>query len=558
MTGDLTGTTEPTWTEVDGVPTVWADAPGPLHARLMFRVGKADENLCRSGITHLAEHLALHRLGQQPHQNGSVRTSITAFDISGDDDTVRVFLNDLCVSLHDLPLERMDAEIRVLEAESARRGTGAFSTALAWRFGPNGPGLWRYDEYADVTVDGAAVQDWAHEVFTRDNAILILSGAPPVGLTLSLPPGSLRPVPPLTDMLGTSPAWFEHEFQDVSGLACLERSSAAAVYVHTLKHELARRLRFDRAIAYSPDVDYDPYDGTTAFVALLADSHPERLAEVGSEVLECVEGLAATGVEPVRLDDFRALLAREQEIPGYAVAAAHRAAFDRLTTGRVPDPWQEELARLDVSEVNRVAVEARGSMLYGLPEGVSFPHERIAPAPAWSTIPPVQGEPYLPVQENGARLVLGVDGLTLQTAEGNTATVRFDDCRAVLAWPDGRRVLIAPDGMSITVEPNLWWGGPSLVKYVDVRTPHVQVRRPPRPTAEIPPEQPWQPPKDNPALRKASFLVGFGALLIILGLARATGSPSNGGVGISVLSVVCGIVSIFVGWRVRRKLHRPG
>ena len=68
------------WTEIDGVPVVHGDEPGPLRASLIFRVGRTDEYLHANGITHLAEHLALYALGQPPHyQNGSVRTSVTSF-----------------------------------------------------------------------------------------------------------------------------------------------------------------------------------------------------------------------------------------------------------------------------------------------------------------------------------------------------------------------------------------------------------------------------------------------------------------------------------------------
>ena len=44
-------------TTIDGVPVIWAEAPGPIRATLMFRVGRVDERLPWSGITHLVEHL---------------------------------------------------------------------------------------------------------------------------------------------------------------------------------------------------------------------------------------------------------------------------------------------------------------------------------------------------------------------------------------------------------------------------------------------------------------------------------------------------------------------
>ena len=47
-------------TEVDGVDCFWQeDGAGDLLVGLLFRVGFADESFRTSGISHLAEHLAL-------------------------------------------------------------------------------------------------------------------------------------------------------------------------------------------------------------------------------------------------------------------------------------------------------------------------------------------------------------------------------------------------------------------------------------------------------------------------------------------------------------------
>ncbi len=56
-----------TETEVCGIRTLIAPADGPLTAGLVFRVGCADEPLSRRGLTHLVEHLALHRQGLIEH-----------------------------------------------------------------------------------------------------------------------------------------------------------------------------------------------------------------------------------------------------------------------------------------------------------------------------------------------------------------------------------------------------------------------------------------------------------------------------------------------------------
>lgn len=66
-------TTRPERTERAGIPTYWADVPGPFTAALAFRTGIADEVLASHGITHLLEHVVLSAVGRREHPwNGSV------------------------------------------------------------------------------------------------------------------------------------------------------------------------------------------------------------------------------------------------------------------------------------------------------------------------------------------------------------------------------------------------------------------------------------------------------------------------------------------------------
>ena len=70
--------------EVDGVPTLFAPDDGPVRAGLVFRVGQADETLPTAGMTHLLEHLVLHRIGMTSHRaNGSTEAFTTTFLMQG-------------------------------------------------------------------------------------------------------------------------------------------------------------------------------------------------------------------------------------------------------------------------------------------------------------------------------------------------------------------------------------------------------------------------------------------------------------------------------------------
>ena len=46
-------------TDLGGVSCFYGDAPPPFAATLIFRVGRVDETLRTSGLTHLVEHLVM-------------------------------------------------------------------------------------------------------------------------------------------------------------------------------------------------------------------------------------------------------------------------------------------------------------------------------------------------------------------------------------------------------------------------------------------------------------------------------------------------------------------
>lgn len=524
MTGVADAGEQVHWTEIDGVPVVWCEDRGPLKASLMFRVGKADETLPTNGITHLVEHLALYRLGQQPHyQNGSVRTSITSFDSVGEVDEVTAFLAGVCEGLADLPTDRREAEIRVLETEAARRASGTYQAALTWRYGPAGPGLWTYDEFAGAAVDDAALQSWSNRMFCRENAVLLLTGPPPTGLRLPLGGGSRQVPPYLVDVLAHNPAWFRHGFGDVAALAPLGRSAAAVAYSQVLQHRLVEQLRFELGVAYSPGVDYDAYDATTALVFARADAHPDHLQAVTDVLSDSIEHLADQGPEPERVDEHRERVLAQYDTDGAALGMSLYSAMNFLLTGERASVPQlvAELHDLTSDDVTAAAVEARRRMVYAIPGEITMPPERAWQIPDWSTEPRVGGQEIRPVGSNQGWLTLGPDGLTHDHGQGRVATVRYDTCRAVLAWPDGRRVLISPEAISIDVEPSLWQDGRTVVASIDRNTADRQIPRPAREPAAIPAPVDARPALIRKSVRTGLLLIAAGVALILCSVLAA-------------------------------------
>jgi predicted Zn-dependent peptidase len=161
-------------TVIDGVPVLFSPRPGPLSAGLVFRVGQADEILPNRGITHLVEHLALHHHGLSDyHYNGSTGQAYTDFSMSGSDSDVVAYLNGVCDTLLNLPLDRLEIEKEILRTEEAGRGRSSGEELALWRYGARGYGLVGYPELGVAQLRPEDVRYWADNWFVAGNAALI-------------------------------------------------------------------------------------------------------------------------------------------------------------------------------------------------------------------------------------------------------------------------------------------------------------------------------------------------------------------------------------------------
>ncbi|MEV4150828.1 hypothetical protein AB0J40_44740 [Amycolatopsis sp. NPDC049691] len=242
--------------EVDGVPAVAAKRSGPLTAGLVFRVGRADETLATAGITHLVEHLALHRFGVGEHHfNGATGADHTYFEMAGSEAEVVAFLAGVCASLGDLPMERLETEKSVLRTEESRRGGGGL--LARHRYGAQGYGLTDFLELGVPRLGPAEVAHWARTWFTRENAALWVAGERvPAGLRLPLPPGVRRPVPPRPAILATGPACFSYGEGGVAFSTTVRPGAGAQVFAKVLERELFRALRQEGGYSYQAATSY--------------------------------------------------------------------------------------------------------------------------------------------------------------------------------------------------------------------------------------------------------------------------------------------------------------
>ena len=81
-------------TDAPGVTTYYRSSSEPFTASLMFRVGRVDESLMNSGITHTVEHLAMSTVPmRRVEANAFVDPLRTGFYARGDQDRVLRMIN---------------------------------------------------------------------------------------------------------------------------------------------------------------------------------------------------------------------------------------------------------------------------------------------------------------------------------------------------------------------------------------------------------------------------------------------------------------------------------
>ncbi|MFD9128783.1 insulinase family protein [Kitasatospora sp. NPDC059571] len=473
--------------QVDGVPALFVPRPGRLSAGLVFRVGRADETLARTGITHLVEHLALHRSGVQVHRfNGATGLLHTHFHLEGTEHDVRSFLTGVCESLAALPMQRLETEKAILRTEEAGRGTGPGEAMGLWRYGAQGHGLVSYPEWGVAGLDPYTVQQWADTWFTRENAALWISGEQvPADLRLPLRPGRRMPLPAPTSALPETPAYFPAGQGQILFDTVLPRTAAAELYTACLDRELFQDLRQEGGYSYTAAADHGHRGDGMLTVTALADALPEQQAAALGGFVDVLARLAAVGPTPSELEALRKRADESLTEPAADAGRLPGCAADLLSglPVRSADDLRAELWSVTPADVHALAQQALAGGLLRVPSGRRADWAGYREAPT-SSASAVDGTRYRAAAGDGPTLVAGPAGVSLVDG-GQTATVRFDACAAMLAWPDGGRRLIGTDGICVQIDPGCFQLDGRVLAAVDAAVP--------------PPAVVWMPPRSAPA-----------------------------------------------------------
>lgn len=438
---------------VDGVPVVHIDRPGSTTVLLTFGVGLLDETYPISGVTHLVEHLAMSTVPRgHLAANASVDEDTTVFAATGRPGEVADFLAQVCAALGDLPLDRIEKECRVLEAEEEANGARGTAPLWAYNLGIRGPALALLD--LDVRqLTPPVVTDFASRYFIRENCGLGVIGPLPEGLRLTLPSGPPPPAPQLTVEPRSGPVVVDFAANGVA-LTLLHPGQEAASHtgVGLLRQRLEDRLRHDLGTTYGVDHDSTIYAPGRVISAVMMDAREGQEAEVARIVWQILREFSEQGPTAEELAFVREAAEREAELPE---ADADSVAWHaRAVARRLPYRPAEQVVR----EIGALTTEqVREAMAAALPSAAIFVHASDgaqavfgalpgAPTPAFfcASGPELPGTTYK-VRGLGrmfnpglrrVRLVIGEEGLSFLDPDGDRHTIAWDDLLRVITHPE--------------------------------------------------------------------------------------------------------------------------
>ncbi|MYR41020.1 insulinase family protein [Streptomyces sp. SID5910] len=473
---------------IDGVPVLWAQAPGPLEAALVFGCGVRDETFRCLGVTQLVERLATSTLPRLHHEHGSAVTLFcTEFTVSGSAVQVTAFLTRICEALSALPLERREREAGVLAAE----GIGVLDTAdaelLSLRYGTLGAGVASWTGPGPDRIPAEAVRDTAARFFHADNAVLVLTGPPPAGLRLLLPRG-IRPARGAAQpVLTAGPAWFQADVPG-PGLALHgDLGDPALVLAHAVFQErVAQRVRHQEGLALRVGtarldtgagrgefvLSLDAREGQERYVAELLWHEAQRMAGTAVTEDELAEELA--GFREVWLDPRSAFHELAEAATCLLFGLDHQDAPARLDALAKVTPEQARQAFCAALATALLVVPCGAEVELRRRDGPPLPRDVCSPTRVFPSdvrvFKPSLYQRALSPTARAARLGVGPCGLWYREGDAPVRHVAFDEVVGV-EWRGAGRVVFGSRGCFIPVLPELWAKIGPAVAAIDAAVP---------------------------------------------------------------------------------------
>lgn len=474
--------------QIDGVPVLWAEAPGPLEAVLMFGCGVRDETFRTLGVTHLVEHLAMSTLPRLHHEhNASVDLGLTQFTCTGRPEQVAEFLAKVCEALGTLPLDRIEQEAGVLAAENGSATDPTTAELLSVRYGVQGPGLASFPGPGPDRIPVEAVQDTVARFFHAGNAVLVLTGPPPAGLRLPLPAGTRPDRSTAQPVLAAAAGWQQ---ADVPGpglaLLCDLDDPVMQLAVNVLRERLTELVRHQHGLSYDVGGDVvhsGPGQGDRTLCLDARAGQEQRVAELlWQEALR----LAAEGPSAAELAEEVEAAREVFEDPRSVVYELGEAAGELLLGGNYGEaPARlEALRKVTPDQVRTVFAAALGSALLVVPVEVEVALRQLdgTELPMLScTVQselPRGGQEFRPSLKDRlrwsaarkARLVVTDEGLWASHSDGSVHHVPFAEVVGVEMRGPGR-VVFGRGNCWMPVLPDVFQGIAPAVRAIDAAVP---------------------------------------------------------------------------------------
>ena len=445
---------------VNSVPVLWADTPAPYRAGLIFRSGWADEHIPTRGIGHLVEHLALSGLGRRPFDfNGYVDAIHTGFTLTGSRTDAREFFRTVTHAIHNLPVERLDDERRILSVESEGRPGSAYDQLLFRRFGAQGLGLNYVREFGLQGLGAGDLAPWALSQYTRGNAVLWMTSPPPLDLEFELPTGPRREFPVWEQV---SPQGQTHFVRDGAGVAVqmfVPRTTLSGFADFVVQRRLWDRLRIREAVSYGLSTSIEYYSPDTSIWTIAVDGDQESQAQVEENLLDVLRELASDGANHDELADFHERFRRSLERPDRAFRYMSRMINDVLFGCAMSNSadLDDELLAIDIAETGAWTQTALSTAMFAIPNSSGVIGRQTLALDYGRTTAPLTGRKFRCRNPSDASTVWISDSkIALASNRLDSTEIRWTELVAALQWTDGGRTLVRRDGWSMTLDPRVW------------------------------------------------------------------------------------------------------
>ena len=485
---------------VDGVTVLHVDSSSGWHsAFLVFRVGRFDETLPTSGITHLVEHLCFSGQGRPEYQfNAAVGGRFTTFFMeSSAPADVADFVATVCQGLTEDHPERMEQEKGVLLTEAASRGgAGALGSCLIERYGAVGPGLLGYAEFGLHKLTWEQIAAWRSHWFTAENAVLCIHGEIPANLRIDLPHGQIPEMPALLPMDVQLPAFTMTGQDGGIGMSLIGGESPAfPVALDILERRLTSELRHDRGLSYSIQGATEYLDANLRHAWLAADALPDNTDMAAHVMLDTFKELADSGCTSEELAGARRRARDAYWSPAAPLHVMHRQAEQILFQQPPRDP-SDSLRLIGEVTCGDVASAARGlhdQMIVATPHLLPAVQDLMPRLPMWSATAVKDGVSYQ-MRDSAATLTIGDKGVMITAEPGKFAAVHSNKVAALVKWSDAKLTLVGTDGFTVLLDPADWDGAGDALRMLENRTdPDLVV------TIDAPGPPGWRPAPRHPA-----------------------------------------------------------